>query len=56
MGAVTRETARPAADHSSFAEHEAIAEAISRRNPEGAYDAMRTHIRSVSARLFEGEQ
>ncbi|WP_349371780.1 FadR/GntR family transcriptional regulator [Salinarimonas sp.] len=54
-GAVTRETVRPPADHSSFAEHEAIARAIADRNPEAAYEAMRAHIRSVSARLFEGE-
>jgi len=55
-GAVSRETVRPSADHPSFAEHRAIAEAITQRNPEAAFEAMRTHIRSVSARLFEGEQ
>src|SRR6056297_1321882 len=54
-GAVTRETVRPAEDHKSFAEHEAIAQAIGRRDPEAAYATMRLHIRSVSARLFEGE-
>lgn len=54
-GSVTRETVRPAPDHSSFAEHEAIADAILKRSPEAAYEAMRAHIRSVSARLFEGE-
>lgn len=54
-GAVTRETVRPPADHTSFAEHAAIARAIAERNPEAAYEAMRAHIRSVSARLFEGE-
>jgi DNA-binding FadR family transcriptional regulator len=52
-GSVTRKTARPASDHSSFAEHEAIAEAIESRNPDAAYEAMRNHLRSVSARLFE---
>ncbi len=54
-GAVTRETVRPPANHSSFTEHEAIAGAIAKRNPEAAYEAMRVHIRSVSERLFEGE-
>lgn len=54
-GAVTRETVRPPANHSSFAEHRAIADAIAQRNPEAAYEAMRSHIRSVSARLFDGE-
>jgi DNA-binding FadR family transcriptional regulator len=52
-GAVTRSTARPSLDHSSFAEHEAIASAIEARDPEAAYTAMRAHLRSVSARLFE---
>ncbi|MGJ3264686.1 MAG: FadR/GntR family transcriptional regulator [Salinarimonas sp.] len=55
-GAVSRETAKPPAHHSSFAEHAAIAAAIAERNREAAYEAMRAHIRSVSARLFEGEQ
>lgn len=55
-GSVTRETVRPAPDHSSFVEHVAIAEAIRNRSPEAAYEAMRAHVRSVSARLFEGEQ
>lgn len=54
-GAVRRATARPPATHSSFAEHEAIAAAIERRDPDAAYEAMRMHLRSVSARLFEGE-
>lgn len=54
-GAVSRETVRPRADHSSFAEHRAIAEAIAKRDPEAACEAMRVHLRSVSARLFEGE-
>ncbi|TCD15127.1 FadR/GntR family transcriptional regulator [Oricola cellulosilytica] len=52
-GSVSRETARPAPDHLSFAEHEAIASAIAERNPEGAHDAMRGHLRSVARRLFE---
>lgn len=54
-GAVTRDSARPPLDHQSFAEHREIADAIARRNPEAAFEAMRAHIRSVSARLFDGE-
>jgi DNA-binding FadR family transcriptional regulator len=50
---VTRKTSRPNTHHSSFAEHAAIADAIEARDPEAAYDAMRRHLRSVSARLFE---
>lgn len=51
-GTVTRQTVRPATDHSSFAEHDAIAEAIANRDPGAAYEAMRRHLRSVSQRLF----
>ncbi|PWW00343.1 GntR family transcriptional regulator [Hoeflea marina] len=53
-GSVIRQSVKPAADHSSFREHEAITAAISRRDPDAAYEAMRNHLRSVSARLFEG--
>jgi DNA-binding FadR family transcriptional regulator len=49
---VVRESARPPAGHSSFAEHDAIIAAIESRDPAAAHDAMRTHIGSVSARLF----
>ena len=52
-GSVTRTNARPPANHSSFSEHEAITAAISQRNPAAAYEAMRTHLKSVSSRLFE---
>ena len=51
-GNVVRDTPRPPQGHTSFAEHEAIAEAIAGRVPEAAYDAMRNHLRSVSERLF----
>ncbi len=54
-GTVTRATAKPPPDHSSFAEHEAITEAIEARDPEAAYQAMREHLRSVAARLFDGD-
>ena len=53
-GNVTRSNARPPADHSSFAEHEDIAGAIEARDPGAAYETMRRHLGSVSARLFDG--
>lgn len=53
FGAVTRATLRPSPDHSSFTEHEAIAAAIERRDRRAAQDAMKTHLQSVSRRLFE---
>jgi DNA-binding FadR family transcriptional regulator len=51
-GSVTRESAHPSPDHSSFHEHDAIAAAISRRDPGAAYEAMRKHLGSVAKRLF----
>jgi DNA-binding FadR family transcriptional regulator len=51
-GNVTRRSAQPSPDHSSFAEHDAIADSIANRDPVAAYEAMRTHLRSVSQRLF----
>lgn len=51
-GSVTRRSALPSPDHSSFAEHDAIARAIANRDPVAAYEAMRAHLRSVSQRLF----
>jgi DNA-binding FadR family transcriptional regulator len=51
-GSVSRQSARPSPDHSSFAEHEVIADSIARRDPVAAYEAMRKHLRSVSQRLF----
>ncbi|MGE0845493.1 MAG: FadR/GntR family transcriptional regulator [Flavobacteriaceae bacterium] len=50
---VKRQSERPPRDHSSFGQHAAIAAAIEARDPRGAQDAMREHLRSVSARLFE---
>ncbi|KMK65769.1 FadR/GntR family transcriptional regulator [Puniceibacterium sp. IMCC21224] len=50
---VVRETARPSPGHSSFAEHDAITAAIESREPAAAFDAMRKHLGSVSARLFD---
>ncbi len=50
---VVRGSDRPSEDHKSFAEHERIVAAIEARDPAEAYDAMRAHLGSVSARLFE---
>ncbi len=52
LGNVVRGTARPPEDHSSFAEHDRIVEALEARDPGACHDAMRGHIGSVSARLF----
>lgn len=49
---VVRGSARPPREHSSFVEHDRIAEAIATRDPDGAQKAMRKHIGSVSDRLF----
>lgn len=54
-GNVLRESARPSPDHASFVEHDAIAAAISGRDPHAAYEAMRQHLGSVAKRLF-GEE
>ena len=51
-GNVVRDTTRPPAGHSSFAEHREIVAAIEARDPQRAFEAMRRHIGSVSARLF----
>lgn len=51
-GNVERQTVRPSPDHSSFRQHDAIAEAIAARDPHRAYEGMRSHLLSVSARLF----
>jgi DNA-binding FadR family transcriptional regulator len=50
---VVRKSKRPSKQHSSFVEHDRIAEAIEARDPGAAQEAMRRHLRSVSARLFE---
>ena len=51
-GAVSRQNAKPPAEHSSFAEHRRIVAAIASRDAEAAWRAMREHLKSVSARLF----
>ncbi|MEF3049195.1 FadR/GntR family transcriptional regulator [Pseudotabrizicola sp. L79] len=51
-GNVSRDSAHPSPNHSSFVEHDAIFAAISLRDPTEAYDAMRRHLGSVAKRLF----
>lgn len=55
LGAVTRKSARPPSTHTSFAEHEAITEAIAAHDSDAAYLAMRRHLQSVASRLFGDE-
>ncbi len=50
---VVRTSDRPPRTHTSFAEHDAILDAIEARDPGEAHTAMRKHLGSVSARLFE---
>ncbi len=52
-GNVVRSSSRPPRDHPSFEQHRLIASAIQDRDPAAAHDAMRQHLGSVSARLFE---
>jgi len=49
---VVRNSQRPSPEHTSFAEHERIVDAINTRDPHAAHDSMREHLQSVSARLF----
>jgi DNA-binding FadR family transcriptional regulator len=51
-GNVERRSVKPSPDHTSFDQHDAIAAAISSRDPQRAHDEMRAHLASVSARLF----
>jgi DNA-binding FadR family transcriptional regulator len=46
-----REPKRPPADHHSFADHDAIVNAIETRDVEGAIRAMRRHLNAVYRRL-----
>ena len=50
---VVRGSNRPSRDHTSFAEHDDILSTIEARDPAAAQAAMRKHLSSVSARLFE---
>lgn len=49
---VVRASARPPEDHSSFAEHDRIVQAIATRDANEAQRAMQAHIGSVADRLF----
>lgn len=49
---VVRTEERPPRSHTSFAQHRAILAAIEAHDANAAHEAMRTHIGSVSARLF----
>jgi len=49
---VVRQTERPPREHTSFAEHEHIVEAINARDPLAAHESVRNHLKSVSTRLF----
>ncbi len=49
---VIRKSDRPSPEHSSFAEHDLIVEAITDRDPAAAYAAMHGHLTSVSNRLY----
>lgn len=49
---VIRTSDRPPHSHTSFAEHDQILAAIEARDPAAAQLAMRSHLGSVSARLF----
>ncbi|PQO22290.1 FadR family transcriptional regulator [Rhodobacteraceae bacterium WD3A24] len=51
-GRSERKTAQPSDAHPSFAEHEAIVDAIADRAHEAAEAAMREHLRRVADRLF----
>lgn len=46
----------PPADYHSFAEHEAIVAALRRRDRAGAQEAMRAHLRSISATLLTDDE
>ncbi|MBO6757415.1 MAG: FadR family transcriptional regulator [Roseibium sp.] len=52
LNTVIRYDDRPPRTHTSFAEHDRIYAAIEARDSKAAYEAMRQHIGSVSARLF----
>lgn len=51
-----KESLRPAADHHSFAEHDAIIQAIRDRDAEQAAIAMRQHLRTVENQLLGGAE
>lgn len=48
-----KNTIRPPADHHSFAQHEAIVQAIDERDQESAYRAMQDHLMTVRDNLLQ---
>jgi DNA-binding FadR family transcriptional regulator len=48
----TTQPARPSADYSSFAEHDAIIDAIEQRDRAGAGEAMRRHLKTTMDKLM----
>ncbi len=52
-GRLRNDSGRPPADHHSFAEHQAIVEAIAERDLDAAGRRMQGHLRSVESRLIE---
>jgi DNA-binding FadR family transcriptional regulator len=55
-GRLRDESPQPPADHHSFAEHEAIVEAIENRDLARAASAMRLHLRSVGGHLIPSRE
>jgi DNA-binding FadR family transcriptional regulator len=51
-GRLRADSARPPADHHSFADHERIVDAIAERDLAGAAAAMRLHLQQVAQRLI----
>jgi DNA-binding FadR family transcriptional regulator len=51
-GRMRMQPVRPRRDHHSFAEHDAIVEAIANRDMTGAAQAMRTHLQTVERNLL----
>ncbi|MCK0207726.1 FCD domain-containing protein [Starkeya koreensis] len=52
-GRLRTDPVKPHADHHSFAEHEAIVEAIEHRDIAAAAAAMRTHLQTVERKLLD---
>ncbi|HZH52144.1 MAG TPA: FCD domain-containing protein [Microvirga sp.] len=52
-GRLARRPVGPSADYHSFAEHEAIVDAISNRDRRGAAEAMRCHLNSTASTMLD---
>jgi DNA-binding GntR family transcriptional regulator len=51
-GRLRHDKLRPDPDHHSFAEHEALVDAIAERDTDRAAEAMRRHLESVERNLL----